>query len=97
MPSKVNFFKSISNGIKTCVTLDCSIVVGGDFNVTYPDLDRSGGIKKKKDSVKNLEDICLEQDLVDIWRIRNPTLRKAFYVATKISYHSKTVRLLVGK
>ena len=50
-----------------CVTLDCSIVVVGDFNVTFdPDLDGSGGIKKKKDSVKNLEDICLEQDLVDI-------------------------------
>ena len=43
------FFKSISNEIKTCVTLDCSIVVGGDFNVTFdPHLDGSGGIKKKE-------------------------------------------------
>ena len=34
------FFKSISNEIKTCVTLDCSIVLGGDFNVTFdPELD----------------------------------------------------------
>ena len=71
------FFKSISNEIKTCVTLDCSIVLGGDFNVTFdPELDGCGGIKKKKESVKNLEDICLEQDLVDIWRIRNPTERR---------------------
>ena len=71
------FFKSISNEIKACVTLDCSIVLGGDFNVTFdPELDGSGGIKEKKESVKNLEDICLEQDLVDIWRIRNPTERR---------------------
>ena len=71
------FFKSISNEINTCVTLDCSIVLGGDFNVIFdPELDGSGGIKKKKESVKNLEDICLEQDLVDIWRIRNPRERR---------------------
>ena len=42
------FFKSILNDIKTCDTLDCSIVLGGDFNVTFdPELDESGGIKKK--------------------------------------------------
>ena len=30
-------------------------------------------IKKVKDSVRKvLEDICLEQDLLDIWRVRNP-------------------------
>ena len=53
------FFKCISNEINTCVTLDCSIVLGGDFNVIFdPELDGSGGIKKKKESVKNLEDIC---------------------------------------
>ena len=36
------------------------------------DLDGSGGIKKTEESVKILEDICLEQDLIDIWRVRNP-------------------------
>ena len=72
-----NFFNSISNEIKTCVTLDWSIVLGGDVNVTFdPELDGSGGIEKKKDSVKNLEDFCLEQDLVDIWHFRNPIERR---------------------
>ena len=43
-----DFFNSISNEIKTCVTLYCSIVLGGYFNVTFePELDGSGGIKKK--------------------------------------------------
>ena len=68
------FFKTIAEEIKSCVLADYSIVVGGDFNVIFDqDIDGSGGVKKKKDSVKYLEDICLDQDLVDIWRIRNPT------------------------
>lgn len=49
-----------------------------DFNVIFDeDLDGSGGVKKTKDSVKVLEDICLEQDLIDIGRVRHPT-RKRF-------------------
>ena len=40
------------------------------------DLDGSGGIKKTKELVKILEDICLEQDLIDIWRVRNPTEKR---------------------
>ena len=68
------FFKTIAEEIKSCALADYSIVVGGDFNVIFDqDIDGSGGVKKKKDSVKYLEDICLDQDLVDIWRITNPT------------------------
>jgi len=39
------------------------------------DLDGSG-VKKTKESVKILDDICLEQDLIDIWRVRNPTEKR---------------------
>ena len=47
------FFKSISNEIKACVTLDCSIVLGGDFNVTFdPELDGSGRIKKRRNRLR---------------------------------------------
>ena len=53
------------------------IVVGGDFNVAIdPDLDCSGGNQTKKDSVKNVQDLCLDFDLVDIWRIRNPETKR---------------------
>ena len=48
------------------------------------------------DSVKDLKDICLEQDLVDIWRVRNPTKRH-FTWRTEISHHSQTVRFLAGR
>ena len=52
------------------------LVVGGDFNVTLEsDLDSSGGNPPQKASVKSIQDLCLDFDLVNIWRIRNPTAR----------------------
>ena len=73
-----DFFNKISEELKSSLTLaDSSFVIGGDFNVIFDqDLDGSGGIKKTKESVKILEDICLEQDLIDIWRVRNPTEKR---------------------
>lgn len=56
---------------------DYKIILGGDWNVTMdPDLDCSGGNPVLKDSVKCVEDIMLNYDLVDIWRIRNPNSKK---------------------
>lgn len=55
---------------------NCKILHGGDFNVTLdPALDCSGGNPSLKESVKFLEDIMMENDLVDIWRIRNRTIK----------------------
>ena len=52
---------------------DYKIILGGDLNVTMdPNLDCSGGNPVLKDSVKYVEDIMMNYDLVDIWRIRNP-------------------------
>ena len=50
VPSKVNFLNPSQTKLRrACVKLDCSIVVGGDFNVAFdPDLDGSGGIKKRR-------------------------------------------------
>ena len=53
------------------------IVVGGDFNVAIdPGLDCSGGNPTKRDSVKHIRDICLNFDLVDICRVRNPVCKR---------------------
>lgn len=67
-----DFFKTISEELNSSFTLsDFSVIIGGDFNVIFDqELDGSGGLKKVKDSVKVLEDICLEHDLLDIWRVR---------------------------
>ena len=52
---------------------DYKIILGEDLNVTMdPDLVCSGGNPVLKDSVKCVEDIMMNYDLVDIWRIRNP-------------------------
>ena len=78
VPSSAIFFSKISEELKSSFTfVDSSFVIGGDLSVIFDhDLDGSGGIKKMKESVKILEDICLEQDLIDIWRVRNPTEKR---------------------
>ena len=69
------FFKEISEILKAARTeQDYPIIVGGDFIVILdPDLDGWGGNNRKKDSAILVEDMHLDFDLVDIWRIRNPT------------------------
>ena len=41
------------------------------------------GSPAKKESVKLLEEICLDMDLIDIWRIRNPDKRLFTWRQTK--------------
>ena len=69
------FFSKLTEDVKDFVTdADKSIIVGGDFNVIFDqDLDGRGGNKKRKDSVRYVKDMIIEHDLLDIWRIRNPT------------------------
>ena len=56
---------------------DCRIIIGEDFNVILdPDLDGFGGKPKLKESAKQIENICLLHDLVDIWRVRNPEIKR---------------------
>ena len=52
-------------------------IVGEDFNIILGHvLDGQGGNSKRKDSRKIGEDKFAELDLVDIWRIRNPTVTR---------------------
>ena len=69
------FFSKLSEELKDLVTdAHKSVVVGGDFNVIlYQDPDGGGRNKKRKDSVKYVEDMIIKHDLVDIWGIHNPT------------------------
>ena len=46
-------------------------------------LDGRGGNKKRKESAKLVEEMCVEHDLIDIWRIRNPT-------ETRFTWRQKT-------
>ena len=51
---------------------------GGDFNVSMNlDLESSGGNPTPKiKSIDTIETIMLEYDLCDIWRLRNPSVRR---------------------
>ena len=50
------------------------VIVGGDFNIILDEaLDRLGGNKKRKESAKLVEEMCVEHDLIDSWCIHNPT------------------------
>ena len=73
------FFKDISEILKAARTeQDYPVIVRGDFNVILdPDLDGRDGNNRKKDSALLVEDMHLDFDLVDIWRIRNPTTSRS--------------------
>ena len=98
-PNKVQeqceFFSGLEKMIeKLNTSAEQKIVVGGDFNVAIdPDLDCSVGNPTKKDSVKHIQDICLNFDLVDIWRVRNPACKR-FSWRQKKSFSSTEIGLL---
>ena len=81
-PNKVQdqcqFFASLNKKIEDfVVNKEHRIILGGDFNVTFDsDLDCSGGKPCKKDSVKQIQHLSLDFDLVDIWRVRNPESKR---------------------
>ena len=86
------FFDKLNNNIEDCVAnKELKIILGGDFNVTLDsDLDCSGGRPFTKGSVKNVQNLCFEFDLVDIWRIRNPDRRRFTWRQKKPFYSKKT-------
>ena len=63
---KINavFFENLNKNIEDfAVNKEHRIIVGGDFNVTLDsDLDCSGGKPFKKESVKQIQDLCLDFD-----------------------------------
>ena len=77
-PNKVRdqctYFKDLQERLDGIISSpEQKVVIGGDFNVTFDsNLDCLGGSPAQKESVKVLEEICFDMDLVDIWRIRNP-------------------------
>ena len=59
--------------------------MGGDFNATLDsELDCSGAKPFTKEFVKQIQDLCLDFDLVDIWPIRNPKSKRFTWKQKKI-------------
>ena len=72
------FFKDLSDILKGArAEQDHPFIVGRDFNVILDHvIDGQGGNSKRKDSGKIIKDMSAELDLVDIRRIRNPTVTR---------------------
>ena len=83
-PNKVQqqsvFFRNLNDALDLfCGDFEKKIIIGGDFNVTFdPNLDCSGGTPAKKDSVKCIQDMCLDYDVIDIWSEK--PRHKTFYL-----------------
>lgn len=72
------FYDNLNKNIEeNIIDKENRIIIGGDFNIILdPEWDCSGGNQSKKASVKHVEDLCLDFDLIDIWRIRNPGIKR---------------------
>lgn len=76
---QVSLLKVIAEKIES---IDCPIethtIWGGDFNFIFDiDLEAFGGnASLKVNSISTIESINLENDLCDIWRIRNPNSKR---------------------
>ena len=66
-----------------------NLILGGDFNLILNlKLDADGRYPTlKSNSMKSLNILTMENDLVDIWRIRNPESNR--YTWRKNSYDAK--------
>ena len=76
-PSGQNNFYDYLNEIVESYS-DKNIIIGGDLN-TYLNnkMDKKGGrIEKQSLFSENINNLCNEFSLIDIWRIRNPTTNK---------------------
>ena len=72
------FFHEIQTELDSLnIEADCDIIIGGDFNVILdPEFDGLRGKPKLKEAIKIIEQIRLSFDLIDIWRVRNPSERR---------------------
>ena len=60
------------------ITRNKSVIVGGDWNtILDAKIDKADGVMKKGDT-KTLEmkSLIMDLDLIDIWRLKNPTVKR---------------------
>ena len=65
---QVSFFREIRKQLEMCANEN--IVVEGNFNCALKELDKKGGnpVSKKTSVIKEIEQLCNTDKLIDIWR-----------------------------
>ena len=74
----VEFLKDLGTTLqKENLDEEENIILGGDFNCPLnPVLDKKGGILlPRKSVVATIDCLCADLDLVDIWRVKNPSTK----------------------
>lgn len=81
-PNKIKdqcaFFEEIQKKLDDLELVEnYEVIIGGDFNVILDaNLDGSGGKPQMKESCKKIDDLCSSFDLIDIWRVGNPDVKR---------------------
>lgn len=76
---QIKTFQEIHNHIKAMeLNPDTNFIFGGDWNLVFDiEMDAIGKNRKlKSDSIYHLNKIMADFSLIDIWRVRNPSLRQ---------------------
>ena len=71
-----NFFRNVLSHL---LSFECEdIILGGDFNLVLDvQNDKKGGrLTTHKNSLKEVQNIINSLDLIDIWRVSNPDIRR---------------------
>ena len=76
--NQCSFFEEIQKQLgKLELEENCEVVISGDLNVILDaDLDGTGGKPQVRESCGKIDDLCSSYDLIDIWRIRNPDVKR---------------------
>ena len=84
-----NFFK---NFLSHFLSFECKdIILGGDFNLVLDvQNDKKGGrLTTHKNSLKEVQNIINSLDLIDIWRVSNPDIRRFTWRRSKPEIHRR--------
>ena len=72
---QVTFYDNLERIIES--NLGKKIIIGGDFNTTFADIDRYSLTAHRNNRVSNkINQLIKQYDLIDIWRVRNPDKRR---------------------
>ena len=76
--SRIQFYNQIKGLLVKYSKMDDISVMGGDYNIILDEnLDKKGGITKKKEQVVDIINKTIQNfDLIDIWRLRNPDIKQ---------------------
>jgi exonuclease III len=70
---QVQFLESITEYINE---YNNNLIIAGDLNTYLTEIDKHGKVKKKSEYAKKINNIIDDTDMVDVWRLLNPTTKR---------------------